>query len=167
MDLFDRNILDVLRTQEPATFYQVPPQCIQKYLNIKLDSSLKIMNMKIEYDTAESGLRAVLKDHQELALRAIWATPEGLGSKAVWDRVNAELKPNTISRPSIINFLESMRKNGVLKGVEGTGKGGHRWIYSPAMNEAEFKQYIARTILESLLRDFPEETRTALEDLEP
>jgi hypothetical protein len=26
------------------------------------------------------------------------------------------------------------------------------------MNGAEFKQYIARTILESLMRDFPEET---------
>ena len=47
------------------------------------------MNVNIEYDTAEPGLRAVLKDYQELALRAIWATPEGLGSKAVWDRVNA------------------------------------------------------------------------------
>jgi hypothetical protein len=30
------------------------------------------------------------------------------------------------------------------------------------MNEAEFKQYIARTILESLLRAFPEETSEAL-----
>jgi len=125
------------------------------------------MNGNIEYDTAESGLRAVLKDYQELALRAIWATPEGLGSKAVWDRVNAELKPNTISRASVINFLESMREAGVLEGEERTGKGGHRWIYSPAMNEAEFKQHIARTILESLLRDFPEETRAALENLEP
>jgi predicted transcriptional regulator len=120
------------------------------------------MNGNIEYDTAESGLRAVLKDYQELALRAIWATPEGLGSKAVWDRVNAELKPNTISRASVINFLESMREAGVLKGVEKTGKGGYHWIYSPAMNESEFKQHIARTILESLMRDFPEETREAL-----
>jgi predicted transcriptional regulator len=120
------------------------------------------MNGNIEYDTAESGLRAVLKDYQELALRAIWATPEGLGSKAVWDRVNAELKPNTISRASVINFLESMRETGVLKGVEKTGKGGYHWIYSPAMNESEFKQHIARTILESLMRDFPEETREAL-----
>jgi hypothetical protein len=121
-----------------------------------------MMNIKIEYDTAESGLRAVLKDYQELALRAIWATPEGLGSKAVWDRVNAELKPNTISRASVINFLESMREAGTLKGVEKTGKGGHHWIYSLAMNETEFKQYIARTILESLMRDFPEETKKAL-----
>jgi len=60
-----------------------------------------------------------------------------------------------------------MREMGVLNGVEKTGKGGHRWIYSPAMNEAEFKQYIARTILESLMRDFPEETKVALENLEP
>jgi len=98
------------------------------------------MTNRVEFDTAETGLRAVLKDYQELALRAIWATPEGLGSKAVWDRVNAELKPNTISRASIINFLEAMREAGVLKGVERTGKGGYHWVYSPAMNEAEFKQ---------------------------
>jgi len=123
------------------------------------------MNGNIEYDTAESGLRAVLKDYQELALRAIWATPEGLGSKAVWDRVNAELKPNTISRASVINFLESMREAGVLKGVERTGKGGYHWIYSPAMNESEFKQYIARAILESLLRDFPKETAEAVKKI--
>ena len=83
-----------------------------------------MLNGNIEYDTAESGLRTVLKDYQELALRAIWATPEGLGSKAVMDRVNAELKPNTISRASVINFLESMREIGVLKGDERTGKGG-------------------------------------------
>jgi hypothetical protein len=123
------------------------------------------MNGNIEYDTAEHGLRTVLKDHQEIALRALWATPEGLGSKAVWDRVNAELKPNTISRASVINFLESMRKMSVLKGVDRTGKGGHHWIYSPAMNEAGFKQYIARTILESLMRDFPEETAEAVKKI--
>jgi hypothetical protein len=35
------------------------------------------------------------------------------------------------------------------------------------MDESEFKQHIARTILESLMRDFPEGTRAALEDLEP
>jgi len=121
------------------------------------------MNGNIEYDTAEPGLRAVLKDYQELTLRAIWATPEGLGSKAIWDRVNAELKPNTISRASVINILESMREAGVLKGVERTEKGGHHWIYYPGMDEAGFKQHIARTILESLMRDFPEETRKAIE----
>jgi predicted transcriptional regulator len=92
----------------------------------------------------------------------IWASPEGLGSRVVWDRVKAKLKPRTISRASVINFLEAMREAGVLKGVERTGKGGYHWIYSPSMNEARFKQYIARTILENLMRDFPEETRKAV-----
>jgi len=95
----------------------------------------------------------------------IWASPEGLGSRAVWDRVNAGLNGETISRASVINFLESMRMMDVLKGVEKTGKGGYHWIYRPAMNEAEFKQHIARTILESLLRDFPEETAEAIKKI--
>ena len=120
------------------------------------------MNRNLEFNTGESGLRAVLKDYQEHALRAIWKSSIGLGSKAVNDKVNAELTPNTISRASIINFLESMREMGVLKGEDRTGKGGHHWIYSPAMTEAEFKQFIAKTILENLMRDFPEETRKAL-----
>lgn len=120
------------------------------------------MNRNLEFNTGETGLRAVLKDYQEHALRAIWKSSVGLGSKAVNDKVNAELTPNTISRASIINFLESMREMGVLKGEDRTGKGGHHWIYSPAMTEAEFKQFIAKTILENLIRDFPEETRKAL-----
>ena len=120
------------------------------------------MKNQIEYDASEKGLRAILKDYQELALRAIWANPEGLGSKAVTDRVNAELKPGTISRASVINFLESMKEMGVLKGDEKTGKGGHRWIYSPAMNESEFKEFIVTTLLESLIRDFPEETKAVV-----
>ncbi len=125
------------------------------------------MKTQIEYDSSKIGLRAVLKGYQEIALRTLWESKEGLGSRAVWDRVNAELKPGTISRASVINFLEDMREAGVLKGVERTGKGGYHWIYSPAMDEAEFKQHIAKTILESLMRDFPEETKAALENLEP
>ena len=124
------------------------------------------MNGNIEYDTAESGLRAVLKDYQEIALRVIWESPEGLGSKQVWDRINERLKDKTISRASVINFLEDMREMGVLKGDEKTGKGGHRWIYSPAMNESEFKQFIAETILKNLMRNFPDETRQVIKKLD-
>ena len=60
-----------------------------------------------------------------------------------------------------------MRGAGVLRGVEKTGKGGHRWFYSPAMDEQQYKQYLAKTMIESLMRDFPEETRAALENFEP
>ena len=119
----------------------------------------------IEYDTSEKGLRTILKDYQEIALNAIWASKEGLNSRQVWVAVNEKLKPATISRASIINFLEAMREMGVLKGVEVTGKGGHRWIYSTGMNESGFKVFIAETVLGNLMRGFPKETRGAIEKL--
>ena len=58
------------------------------------------MNGNIEYDTAESGLRAVLKDYQELALRAIWANPEGLGSKAVGTESTPSSSPTPSAEPA-------------------------------------------------------------------
>jgi len=77
----------------------------------------------------------------------------------------SRLQGETISRASVINFLESMKEMGVLKGDEKTGKGGHRWIYSPAMNEAEFKRFIAETLIKKLMRDFSEETAEAVKKI--
>jgi predicted transcriptional regulator len=121
-----------------------------------------LIKLSIQYETGEMGLRAVLKDYQEHALRVLWESKDGHNSRQIWVEVNKRISPETISRASIINFLESMRENGVLNGVEKTGKGGHHWIYTPAMNEAEYKQHIAKTLIESLMKEFPEETSKAL-----
>jgi hypothetical protein len=51
---------------------------------------------------------------------------------------------------------------GILIGDDRTGKGGHHLLYKPAMNETRLKQFIAEEILTTLIRDFPEETKTAL-----
>ena len=124
-----------------------------------------MIKLSIQYETGETGLRAVLKDYQEHALRIIWASKEPLNSRQVWQKVNEKLHPETISRASIINFLDAVRETGVLKGEEVTGKGGHHWMYTPAMNEAEYKQYIAKTLVEHLLKYFPEETKQALHSI--
>jgi len=121
--------------------------------------------MSIEYDTSREGLSAVLKDWQTEALRAVWKSKDGLNSRRVWEQTNVALKPVTISRASIINFLEAMREMGVLNGEEKTGKGGHHWVYKPAMDEAGFKHFIAFKLLERLMTNFPEETRKALKNL--
>jgi predicted transcriptional regulator len=121
-----------------------------------------VSKLSIQYETGEIGLRAVLKDYQEHALRILWEGKEPLNSRQVWEKVNQRLKPETISRASIINFLDAVREVGVLKGEEVTGKGGHHWIYTPAMNEAEYKQYLAETLIQSLLKEFPAETKLAL-----
>ena len=121
--------------------------------------------MPITVDTSGEGLAMVLKDYQEVALRYLWRLDgEGASSRDVWVQVNDDLTgKRTISRASIINFLNSMVDEGVLNYTEITGKGGHRRIYSAKYDEAGFKQYIAKVVLGNLLRDFPEETRKALQ----
>jgi hypothetical protein len=118
----------------------------------------------IEYDVSQAGFLAVLKDWQLKAMQVVWGSPEGANSRIVWQRVNLLLMEmsETISRASVINFLEAMRERGVLSGDDRTGKGGHHWVYYPAMDEAGFKRFIASTLLESLMRDFPEETLKAI-----
>jgi hypothetical protein len=54
---------------------------------------------------------------------------------------------------------------GVLSYTEGTGKGGYHRVYTSRLNEFEFKKYVAQTIIASLLKDFPEETKAAISQL--
>ena len=120
--------------------------------------------MTFKYDTSETGLNAFFKDYQILALRVLWET-KGAGSKDVWLKVNQMLKGKTISRPSIINFLENMRKKGVVKGEKTTGKGGHYYIYSMEMDESGFKTYLVRHMIEALMNNFERETMNVIENL--
>ena len=133
--------------------------------NIKLQKQVVgDKRLALTIDLSSEGLAMVLKDYQEVALHYLWRLDGGgASSRDVWMQVNEDLKgKKTISRASIINFLNSMVDEGVLHYTEITGKGGHRRIYSAKYNEAEFKEYVAKVVLENLLRDFPEETRRAL-----
>ena len=121
--------------------------------------------MPLKIDTSKEGLRMILKDYQEAALRYIWRLGgEGASSRDVWVQVNEDLKgERTISRASIINFLNVVVDEGVINYAETTGKGGHRRIYSMKYDEAGFKEYVARKVMGKLLSYFPEETRKAIE----
>jgi hypothetical protein len=124
------------------------------------------MSFNLEIDTSQRGLRMVLKDWQEEAMKVLWGNPQkGQISREVFDQVNKRLNPGSISRASIINFLEDMVSMGVLNRTEITGKGGHRGVYSPKMDEPGFKKFVAKMAIEALMRNFPEETRQALEKL--
>lgn len=54
-------------------------------------------------------------------------------------RGSREDGPDSISRASLINFLEAMRGAGVLNCEEITGKGGYPGLYSSTLNEVETK----------------------------
>ena len=68
----------------------------------------------------------------------------------------------TISRASIINFLNAMVDEGLLGYTEITGKGGHRRIYSANYDEAGSKRHMADKIVSKLLETWPEAARAAL-----
>ena len=65
----------------------------------------------------------------------------------------------SVSRASIINFLNRMVDEGVLNYVEESGKDGFHRVYSPRLDESGFAEELAKSIILSLARDFPDETR--------
>ena len=117
-------------------------------------------------DPSKSGFDKVLRDYQIKALKMVWKDDgEGVTSREVYLQVNKELDgKKTISRASIINFLNSMCDESVLNYEEETCKGGMRRKYSPRLDEEEYKKYIARSMFDSLLKDFPKQTIEALRE---
>jgi len=119
------------------------------------------------FDPSKTGLRKTLKEYEELALRYIWETgDEGAGSGLTWRAVNERLKEGkTISRASVIFFLNRMLDQGVLIWRDATGKGGHHRIYITKLDESGYKKYVVRTLLDSVSRDFPKETEEVIKSL--
>ena len=119
-----------------------------------------------KFDPSKHGFRKTLREWEDFALRTIWDVGEdGASSRPVWERVNEKLgERKSISRTSIFIFLEKMEEQGVLgfREVTGRGRGGHHKIYYPLMDEKGYLKYLLKTIVESMMRDFPDETREVL-----
>jgi len=117
-----------------------------------------------KFDPSQDGLGKTLKGWEELALRYIWSVgEEGAASRSTWETVNNQLGTGkSISWASIILFLRRMEGQGVLGSWDTTGKRGHHKIYYPLMYEKGYKKHLIKTMVESLMRDFPEETKEVL-----
>jgi predicted transcriptional regulator len=125
------------------------------------------MPWRFLFDPYQPRLRKVLKDYEELALRHFWdEKAEDAGSKDVWNYVSEKMgEGRTISKASVIQFLKAMGKEGVLESRRVRGRGGYHFKYTANMDENRFTRNIARTIIDSLMRDFPQETLEALREI--
>ena len=120
-----------------------------------------------KFDPSQPGLRKTLKEYEELALRYLWEIgEEGAVSGLIWKVVNEKLKPGgSISRASVIFAMNRFLDQGILGFRDGTGKGGHHKIYYPLMDEKGYLKHLLKTMAESMMRDFPEETREVLDEV--
>ncbi len=121
--------------------------------------------MPLVIDPARNGFEKVLREYQIEALKLIWAHKgDGMTSREVYVAVNEVLGSKSVSRASIINFLNAMCDEGVLDFEEETCKGGMRRKYRTGLNESGFKVHIAEVVLKSLVVDFPDETISAIKN---
>jgi hypothetical protein len=124
---------------------EAPPSALR-------DSDLTEARSRSELTDQKRSLLIILKDWQLKALQVVWNSPEGANSGTVCE-VNKLLNSGSISRASIINFLNEMKELSVPDADERTGKGGVHLVYKVEMNEEEFKKFIAAILPESLMRD--------------
>jgi hypothetical protein len=121
--------------------------------------------LTIFIDPSKEGLEKVLRDYQIEALQIIWNSDnKGMTSREVYQAVNKSLGSKTISRASIINFLNDMCDESVLKYEEETCKGGTRRKYFTDLDEEGFKKHVASVVFKSFMRDFPTQTKEAVQE---
>ena len=119
--------------------------------------------MTIVIDPSKKGLEKVLRDYQIEALKIIWNSDNnGMTSREVYQAVNRSLGSKTISRASIINILNDMVDENVLKYEEETCKGGTRRKYFTGLDEKGFKKHVATVVFKSFMRDVPIQTKEAV-----
>ena len=120
--------------------------------------------MPLVMKASQEDLAMFFKDWQILALHHLWNIfPAGANSRSVWTNVNESLE-RSISRTSIIIFLNHMVDEALLTYTETTSIGGRQRVYYMKHNETEFKQHIAGLIISKLLKEYPQETRKALSE---
>lgn len=122
--------------------------------------------MPLVLDPTQDGLEKVLRDYQIEALKIIWShNGDGMTSREVYEATNDRLgQGRSVSRASIINFLNAMCDENVLDFEEETCKGGMRRKYKKGLDEKGFKKHVAADVLSSLMNDFPNETLAAIKE---
>jgi len=118
--------------------------------------------IEVIFNTTKTGLEAIMMPWKADSLRYIWSK-EGdvVTTKELWEHIYPLYK---ISRISISQFLKNMTEAGVLVNRPRTGKGGRRGRFSPKMSEEDFKEEVARTVLNKLIEFSPKATRQFLEE---
>ena len=87
-------------------------------------------------ELSKSGLEAIYRDWQIPIMKALFNGAK-LKSLDAWKTYAPQ-----VSRASVIIFLQSQKKAGILGGEDHTGKGGHHTVYEANTSETELMKQI-------------------------
>lgn len=106
-------------------------------------------------DLNHSSLHLVFRPYEAHTMERLWADREGeekgYGSGRMWVEVNEDLDPETISRASVIFFLNRLVDQKVCDWKDKTGKGGHHRIYHIAMDREGYWRWLTKMTIEKLV----------------
>lgn len=119
--------------------------------------------MTFTYYTNKEGLEAFFKPWQVIVIKYLEKNPEWANTRQITDHV---IETKIISRASIIQFLTAMKKTEILEYSEKTGKGGHQGLYRLKYKEKALRETLTKHIIETLLKNFPQETKRAIKKIQ-
>lgn len=105
-------------------------------------------------DTSRQGIPSIMPEYQAATLKILINADKPLGSGKIWEKVNLLLPINqSISRASIINYLNRLVDYEYLQFETTTGKGGHHRIYYTMIeNSNDLSRAIRADILKSTMQ---------------
>lgn len=115
----------------------------------------------MKLDTTKKGQKAIFKEYQTIAIEKL-QDGETMTSGTMHIHVNtilAETK-QSISRASIIFFLNDLVDDGILTYESKTGKGGYHRVYEMAQTREGFAHKLIGTFVAKLQEAFPEGSKT-------
>ncbi len=99
--------------------------------------------MKVKIDLSQDGLAMFFKPYEILGWDVVWNAPEPIGSGEVFRKVLEALGPEkTISRTSVIYFLNRQVNLEFMAWKDTMGKGGHSRLYYPTVTRLELLQTV-------------------------
>lgn len=117
----------------------------------------------IKLAVSTTSLSAIFKDWQIKVLAMVpFGNHAPLGSRYLCDQANENLREEfsdvslSISRASVINFLEKLRKLELIKGVLATGRGGKRYLYKYHVDRDLFNEQVSAKLIGSLVEEYPD-----------
>lgn len=107
--------------------------------------------MKLDTKQGE-GLEAIWKDYQIIVIKKLLdnsSIERPVSSRDMWEHCN-DVMGQTISRASVINFLNEGVDEGYFQYKETTGKGGYRRLYYMTATREQFESWVKLQFKEKL-----------------